>query len=335
MKRLHHLMNIFFTHIGNILKALYVEKRWRHILSSLKPIPMRTNFLLATLLLCHTLPNNAQNYFAAQDYSDFFEWFHERSQVDQLYADKTTLYIFSDNVNIRKAPSGKAEIITQLPIGHAVYNIAYGNNPLPTAEINGYGDIWYHVRGKDAQGKAFVGYVWGSHIAKGWREADITGDSYPEFIMLGVSSQTRKKPSDIKAEVCVLQNNRVINRVFVPGLCIFEECDASPMLRVMRSQATPGLTIIEASAMTIGCMTGIDKSFFYWNGSGLERVYQAEYSTQKEMFRKKFVVAPNRTQASTVQLCEYGGEDGNYNPIWNCKTVPMSVASDAKPIAAK
>lgn len=321
---------------GNILKPASVQQEWRHIRSSLKPIPMRTNFLLATLLLCHTLPNNAQNYFAASDYSNFFEWFHERSQVDQLYADKTTLYLFSDQVSIRKSPSCKAEIIAQLPIGQAVYNITYGNKPLPTSEINGYTDMWYHVRGKDAKGKPFVGYVWGAHIAKGWREADITGDGNPEFVMLGISSQPRKKPADINAEICVLQNNRVISRAFVPGLCIFEECDASPMLRVMKSQVTPGLMIVEASAMTMGCMTGIDKSFFYWNGSGLERVYQAEYSTKTEMFRKKFVVAPNRSQAAKVQLCEYGGEDSNYNPIWNCKTVPMATAaSDAKPIAAK
>lgn len=327
-------MSIFFMCLGNILKSETVEHIQKLIRSSLKPIPMRTNLLLATLLFAQVSPNSAQSYFVAQDYTDFFDWFNERSQVDQLYRDKTTLYIFSDNVNIRKSPSGKSDVVAHLPIGHAVYNISYGDKPLPTAEINGYGDMWYHVRGKDAQGKPFIGYVWGSHIAKGWREADITGDGYPEFIMLGISSQTRKKPTDINAEVCVLQNNRVINRVFVPGLCIFEDCDASPMLRVMKSQATPGLTIIEASAMTIGCMAGIDKSFFYWNGSGLERVYQAEYSTKKEMYRKKFVVAPNHSQSATAQLCEYGGEDSNYNPIWNCKMIPVSVASDAKPIAA-
>ncbi|MFN7119196.1 MAG: SH3 domain-containing protein [Saprospiraceae bacterium] len=295
---------------------------------------MRVNLLLATLLVYQAIPNSAQNLFVSQDYGDFFEWFHERSQVDQLYGDRTTLYIFSEKANIRKAPSSKAEIITQLPIGHAIINIAYGNRALPTAEINGYGDFWYHVKGKDVHGKPFIGYVWGANIAKGWREADITGDNYPEFIMLGVSSQTRKKPTDIKAEVCVLQNNRVVSRAIVPGLCVFEDCDASAMLRIMRSQVIPGLTIVETSAMTIGCLTGVDKAFFYWNGSGLERVYQAEYSTQTELYRKKFVVAPAGKPANNVQVCEYGGEDKSYNPIWNCKTVPVSNASDTKPIAA-
>lgn len=140
---------------------------------------MRFNLLLATLLVYQAIPNSAQTLFVSQDYSDFFEWFHERSQVDQLYADRTTLYIFSENVNVRKAPSCKAEIITQLPMGHPVSNIAYNENQrLPSAEINGYGDFWYHVRGKDTNGKPFVGYIWGASIAKGWREADITGDGY-------------------------------------------------------------------------------------------------------------------------------------------------------------
>lgn len=297
---------------------------------------MRTNFLLATLLLCHTLPNNAQNHLVSQDYGEFFDWFHERSQVHQLYSDRTTLYIFTDQANVRKTPSGKAEVVTQLPIGTAVCNIAYKNEQkLPVAEINGYGDLWFHVSGRDAQGKPFTGYVWGANIAKGWREADVTGDGKSEFVMLGVSSQPRKQLKDINAEIRVLQNRRLVSQAIVPGLCIFEDCAASPLLRVMQSRATPGLTIIEASAMTIGCMTGIDKVFFYWNGSGLERVYQAEYSTQTEVYRKKFVVAPNRHAAATVQVCEYGGEDRGYNPIWNCKTVPVSAVQVSKPIAAK
>lgn len=295
---------------------------------------MKSMLLAATLLISQTNPNSAQNLFVAQDYSNFFEWFHDRSQVNQLYADRTTLYTFLENTKVRKHPSAKSELIAQLPIGYAVTNIAYNDETeLPTAEIAGYNDFWYHIKGKDAQGKAFTGYIWGAQIAKGWREADITGDSNEEFIMLGISTQPRRKPTDINAEIRVLQNKRLVSQAMVPGVCIFQECDSSPLLRVMKSQATPGLTIVEASTMTIGCMTGVDKVFFYWNGGNLERVYQAEYSTQKEIYRKKFVVAPNN-HATTVQICEYGGEDNSYNPIWSCKTVPMSSVQEAKPIAA-
>ena len=94
-----------------------------------------------------------------------------------------------------------------------------------------------------------------------------------------------------------------------------------------------GFTIIEASTMTVGCSTGIDKAFYYWNGSGLERVYQAEYASNTEIYRKRFTVAAAGKQVSQVQLCEYGGEDSGYNPIWNCKTVQVTPPSAAKPIA--
>ncbi|MDX1940729.1 MAG: SH3 domain-containing protein [Saprospiraceae bacterium] len=294
---------------------------------------MRVNLLLAILLISQANTHSAQEYFVSQDQSNFFEWFHERSQVDQLYADRSTLYTFTDQVNVRQKPSTQSNILTQLPIGWAVTNIAYRENDLPKASINGYEDIWYHIRGNDEQGKSFVGYVWGGHIAKGWREADLTGDGKLEFVMLGVAGKSRTNPQDINAEIRIVQSNRLMSQTLVPQLCVFEECASSAMLRVLQSQKVQGLMVIEASTMTIGCSTGIDKAFYYWNGSGLVRVYQAEYASKTEIFRKKFTVATPGKQVSNVQLCEYGGEDSGYNPIWNCKTLQIVPASETKPIA--
>lgn len=295
---------------------------------------MRSILLATALLSYQTTPNIAQSYFATQDDGNYFEWFHEHAQVDLLYSDHSTLYIFTDKVNVRQKPTTEAAIVAQLTVGQEVTNIAYTENSIPKGLIGGYSDMWYHVKGKDAKGTVFEGYIWGTHLAKGWREADLTGDGKTEFVMLGISTQPRKNAKDIKAEIRILQQNKVVGQATVPGLCIFEACDSSPMLRVLKSQLTPGMIIIEASTMTIGCMTGIDKAFFYWNGSGLERVYQAEYSTQTELFKKQFVIAPAGSQQTTVQRCEYGGEDSDYNPIWNCKTVYVNPVSEAKPIAA-
>lgn len=326
-------MYTIFRQFGQYLKNSVSLTTVGQIRSIPKPIPMRSNLLLAGLLLVQATPNSAQDYFVAQNYSSFFEWFHEHSQVEQLYSDRSTLYIFSDQVNVRQSPSTRSSIITQLPIGWSVTNIAYTENYVPKDRIKGYEDIWYHVKGLDKNGKAFHGYVWGAHVAKGWRQADITGDGLPEFVMLGVAGQARTNPRDINAEIRILQCNRLISQTIVPDLCVFEECASSPMLRILQSQAIEGLTMIEASTMTIGCSTGIEKSFFYWNGSGLERVYQAEYTTNTEMYKKQFTVATAGSQQSTVQVCEYGGEDSNYNPTWNCKVVQVVPASDAKPIA--
>lgn len=294
---------------------------------------MRSNLLLAALLFSQTVPNSAQTHFVSQDQSHFFEWFHERSQVVDLYADRTTLYTFTDEATVKQRPSENAGTVTQLPIGWTLTNIAYSENYVPKDEINGYEDLWYHVQGIDQQGKPFNGYIWGAQVAKGWRATDITGDGINEFIMLGIAAKTRQKPSDINAEIRILQCNRMISQTIVPKLCVFEECASSPMLRVLQSQQIEGLTVIEASTMTIGCSTGIDKAFYYWNGSGLERVYQAEYVTQTEMFKKQFIVAPAGSKSTTVQVCAYRGEDSNYNPIWKCEEKNIETAQQPKAVA--
>ncbi|HMO40331.1 MAG TPA: SH3 domain-containing protein [Saprospiraceae bacterium] len=294
---------------------------------------MRFNLLLAALLIVFIIPNYAQNRFVAAQHQDFFDWFHERSQVEQLYTDRSTLHVFSEQVNVRAKPSTRAAVVTQLPLGWAVTNVAYRQDRIPRATINGYEDIWYHVRGVDTEGRLFEGYIWGAHIAKGWRETDLTRNGSSELVMLGVSGQSRQTPQDISAEIRIVQSNRLISQAMVPGLCVFEECSASPMLRVLQSRNIDGLTVIEASTMTIGCLTGIDKAFFYWNGQQLERVYQAEYTTQTEVYRRQFTVKPTESNTSTMQLCEYGGEDSQYNPTWNCKAVQV-VPPAARPVVA-
>jgi len=285
---------------------------------------MRANLLLAALMFSQTVPNNAQNYFVSQEYSHFYEWFHERSQVTNLYTDQATLYTFTESAVVRQQPSENAATVAQLPIGWTLTNIAYAENYAPKDAINGYEDIWYHVQGMDKQGKHFAGYIWGAQVAKGWRSADLTGDGVKEFVMLGIAEKTRQKPSDINAEIRILQCNRMISQTIIPKFCVFEECASSPMLRVLQSRNIEGLTVIEASTMTLGCSASIDKAFYYWNGSGLERVYQAEYITDTELYKKQFVIAPAGSRAATVQVCEYGGEDSRYNPIWRCEKVDVA-----------
>jgi hypothetical protein len=327
-------MNIFFSISGQYFKNIISFKIVEHILSSLKPVPMRSILLAIILLGVRSHPNNAQNYFVSKQYEDFFTWFHERAQIEQLYTNKATLYIFTDGVNVRRQPNATAPILTQLPIGHAVTNVSYDKRPVPKAEINGYGDVWLHVRGTDAAGKPFDGYVWGAHIAKGWREADLHGTGQPSLIMLGVAAKPRQRLQDINAEIRMVQGGKLIGQTIVPGLCVFEDCGASPMLRILQSRNIPSLTIVEAATMTIGCTAGIEKSYFYWSGKHLERVYHAEYTTNTEMFRKKFTVIPDKLQGGMAQLCEYGGEDSGNNPIWNCRNLPPAPVAEGKPIAA-
>lgn len=278
--------------------------------------------------------------FVSQKYQRFFEWFHQQSQVDQLYSHESTLYIFGNHAEVRDAPCLESNIVTELVMGQSVQNLAYGEGYLPEDIIDGYGDIWYHVQGQDQEGHTFRGYVWGADIARGWRRADLTGDGHEEFILLGIASLPRRQPSQINAELRILQDGRLFAQAAIPGLCVFEECATSPLLRVLNDPANPELRIVEASTLTIGCAVGIEKSFFVWNGHHLQRVFHAEYTTGKEFVSKEFSVpVKNRQGAVTAtKVCHFSHEDAQFNPVWKCEIIPLEKRQDfiqAKEDAAK
>ncbi len=275
---------------------------------------MRNFLILAALFSSQVTP--AQERFVSYEFEDFYEWYHDHSQVEELYQSQTQLYTFTDNTAVHAGPCQDAELVAQLPIGYAVTNIAYNDDYyLPEDEINGYGDIWYHVKGKTPAGKAFHGYIWGADLARGWRSADVTGDGKAEFLMLGISSLPRKTLRDIRAELRIVQNQQLKVAEQVPGLCIFEDCASSPMLRVEHTEQ--GFPIIEASTMTVGCWAGIERAFYYFDGKGLSRVYHAEYTTKQEFADESFVVS----RGNVAQVCEYSHQGQDYLPVWTCKTI--------------
>lgn len=275
---------------------------------------MRSILILAAFFSTHTI--TGQERFVSSDFNDFYDWYHRQSQVAQLYEDQAQLFTFAGNTEVHAGPCRTSETITRLPAGYGVRNIAYDDYYLPEDEIDGYGDIWYHVSGKDPRGQAFTGYIWGGQIAKGWRSVDLGKDGQPEFIMLGISSKKRQAPAEINAEIRIARRGQVVYQVTVPGLCVFEDCASSPLLRAV--ETPQGFTIIEASTMTVGCWAGIEKSFFYWDGTNLKRVYHAEYTTNKEFANESFVF--NNSSAGT-QLCRYSHEGENYSPVWECKEI--------------
>lgn len=275
---------------------------------------MRSILILAALI--NTPALHAQGRFVSTDFSDFYEWFHQQSQVAQLYQGQTKLFTFSIDTKVHTGPCRNSEVATQLPIGYPVRNIAYNDEYyLPEDEVNGYGDIWYHVQGESPEGKAFTGYIWGGDIAKGWRRADLNGDGQPETLLLGISSRARRQPTDINAELRMADNGQLSYQASVPGLCVFEDCASSPLLRTF--ETPQGFTIIEASTMTVGCWAGIERSFFYWDGASLQRVYHAEYTTNKEFANASFIF----NSSTSAQLCRYSHEGENYTPVWTCEEI--------------
>lgn len=275
---------------------------------------MKNILFLSALLAVQAIP--AQERFISHSLEGYYDWFHEQSQVADHYQHRTTLYTFLPGTTVHENPCAEARIQATLPAGSPVTNLSYEDEYyLPQDEIDGYGDFWYHVEGQSRDGKAFSGYVWGAQIAKGYSHSDLNGDGQKELLLLGISSQPRVELRDIKAEIRVLRNGELITAKSVLGLCVFEDCASSPLIRVFSTQH--GFPIIEASTMTVGCWAGIEKAFYYFDGANLNRVYQAEYTTQQEIANESFIVS----QKQSVQLCRYSHEGKNYTPVWKCKTL--------------
>ncbi len=289
---------------------------------------MRTSFLALILISLVHQSLNAQAHFVSRDYQDYYKWYNERSQTPQLYVGGSSLYIFTNDTPVHSRPTLKASITTQLPIGTKVTNIGYPNYNFPEDNIGGYGDIWHHVKGTTPAGKAFSGYVWGGNIAKSWAFNDLNGDQQKELILLGISAQRRTNLPDIKADIRIISEGKLIAQTTVPGLCVFEDCDASNLVRIIENQPYAGTKILEVSTMSMGCYAGIEKAFYFWNGQYLEPVFHAEYTIDKTYDSQSFVC--NNSNENQTMICRYDHEDQSYNPVWNCQPLNRKSVDEDK-----
>ena len=287
---------------------------------------MRNYFVLAIIICLNSTSSNAQARFVSHDYKDYYDWFHQRSQVGLLYTNGASLYTFALS-KVKAMACTDSETLLRLPIGSKITNIVDISEDFVQDNINGYDDIWFHVKGEDARHQFFEGYIWGADIAKSWQSVDITGDGINEFVLLGISSKKRKRPTDINATLKVLKNGKILSQTTVPGLCLFEECAASSLLRILKDQPVKGAIIIEASTMTIGCTAGVEKVYYFWNATQkLERVFHAEFTTNKQLRNKSFEF---RGEEGLI-LCRFKHEDKNYNPVWEVKKVDSTQNTIAK-----
>ncbi|MCB0629159.1 MAG: hypothetical protein R2824_18740 [Saprospiraceae bacterium] len=289
---------------------------------------MKTTLFLTAILAGSSLSLSAQTRFVGEDYTRYFNWHNEQSQIEDLYTPGSKLYVFGQDVTLYRQPDQNSEPLALLQDGQGLYNLSdYRKaNHILEGEINGYRDLWFKV----STGKSGVtGYVFGAQLAKGWRWADLTGDQQPELIMLGVSPTPRRAFNDIRAELRILQGNQLLYNTTISGLCVFEECASSPMLRVLRDQPCAGATMIEASTMTVGCYTGIERAFLYWNGRQLENVFHAEYTVDLEYQRHPFKV--QGSEPVKTMMCQYKDQDQSFNPVWDCKELKTN-APIAQPV---
>ncbi len=265
-----------------------------------------TLFCLSMALL---LTGNAQEKFVAPDYTRYYNWFHQQAQTELLYTPSAQLVIFEYETPIHEAPCEEAAILSKLEIGQQVTNLLYPNPE--EDQIKGYDDLWYFVEALNNKGGKIKGYVWGGNIARGWRTADVAEAPGKETILLGISSRPRINPSEIKAEIRVLNGLQLLAQQQVDDLCVFEECASSVLLRVIEMPKHPNMTIIETATVTVGCEVGIYKQMFHWDGLQLQQVMSGEFAFQPHRSSRPF-------RLSKEKMCQYDGEDEYFNPVWKC-----------------
>lgn len=288
-------------------------------------------FLLSSALFSLTFaPSLAQERLVDAEQSRYYEWFNQHSKTSHIFQEGAPLYTFDEQTTVFCQPSTKASVITKLQIGQRVQNFSKHDTPLPENTWNGYEDIWLKIKGKDAKGKTFHGYVKGAQLAKTWSFIDLNKDGKKELVMLGISSIKRQQMTDIKAELRIVQNKKLRYQKIVPGLCVFEECNSMALIRQVPHNHT---IILEASTISLGCWTAIEKTYFLWNGNSLDLIYHAEKTKQKVHTKESFAYAINK---QSTNICSYAGEDQNFNPKWTCKSIDNKGKKKTSPsIAAR
>jgi hypothetical protein len=271
------------------------------------------------------LTGNAQQRFITADYTRYFDWFHEHAQTELLYPRHASLYIFEYETPLMREPCTDSQVLDHLSIGQEVTNLTTFSlgNALQEDQIKGYDDLWYPVKTISSKGESIQGYVWGAYLAKGWKHFDLEQDGQTELILLGVSSHPRNIPENIQAEIRILQGPQLLTQVQVPGLCVFEECASSALLRVIPDQPQPGHQIIEASTLTVGCEVSIEKNYFYWDGVQLKRVMYGELAFEPFQKTESFISEKRLKKNGQYEIteCTYAGEDENFFPIWKCEKI--------------
>lgn len=254
----------------------------------------------------------------AQNPNQLYNWVHEQTQTSAFYRSGETLYTFLEETAIMTDPCLESEAVIVLPIGYPLENDFYSfDENIPEDAINGYGDVWFRVRGEGLNGEYFEGYVWGGDLAKGWRVVDLSNDGVDEFVMLGLPAEMLRAKGQEKAEIRVVRHYDLVSQSLIDGVCIAENCNNMPLLRMIPNQPISGSMMIEVSTMPIHCAKGVGlyRTYSVWQPTTqrVEYVYGGSYMANVEDKNIRF------TQGTTV--CQFSHEDQNFNPVWDCKSL--------------
>lgn len=287
---------------------------------------MKRLLFLSTIFTIISITSSGQGAVEFRDDQlDYYSWFHEYSNTADLYRSGKLIYTFVEDAPIHREACVESAILTALPVGFPMTNLFDETAEVIWESVNGYNDIWYRVKGFDQNRERFVGYIWGGYIAKAFQPAFITGDGGEEFILLGISGKKRKDSHDFMACLKVVSENTIIAEATVPNMCLSEECSSDALVRVLTDQPFKGEIMIEASSMTVSCITGVEKNYFSWRNGELEHVYNSSLPHHKVVKNRSFSY---QSESETI-LCRYSRETADFTPVWSCKRIKKKVGPRA------
>lgn len=281
------------------------------------------NYLASlTLFLCASTLLLAQVRYTGEEYRDYYEWFHQYSQTPDFYLDGTQLISFMENTPVKQLPQTNSRTLGTLALGQTVTNFSIPVDKAVYSEHHGYREQWFKVEACSADGNVYTGYVWGGFLAKSWQYFDLEEKGTKSLIALGLSTNPRQAPEDIRAMLKIIQNGKLIQALELDGICLFEDCGASSLLRIFDFNTSDQTIVFESSIFTAGCLTGIDKALVAWDGQQLTLIHRGEYTTGQTYANNPLYLR----QATQTQVCYYQNENKAYDPVWNCRTLNQAVA---------
>lgn len=264
----------------------------------------------------------SQVRYTGEEFRDYYEWFHQYSQTPDFYLDGAQLISFVEDAPVMKSPQAKGHAMGKLALGQVVTNLAIPVEKAVFSEQYGYREQWFLVEACSADRNVYTGYIWGGYLAKSWQYFDLEGDGSKELIALGLSTNERQAPEDIRASLKIIEQGKEVKALELEGICLFEDCGASSLLRIFDLNTSDQTIVFESSVFTAGCLTGIDKALVAWDGQELQLIHRGEYTTGQTYASNPLYLR----QATQTQVCYYKNENQSYDPVWNCQTLDQTVA---------
>ncbi len=251
--------------------------------------------------------------FAIIYFSVFSQTGYGERTYGNISADSQIYRLISDNVNLRKAPYSKAELVQKLKIGTQLKVISQSDS---ISTINGFEQNWFEIQVLDKSGKATAvkGFLWGGFIAE--NIFDSKEDKGVTFLY-GISKVTLNE----YYEIPYIQVRAILDTVELSKL-EFEAVGSLTTSHNLELYDSKGLrnvkNILNLNFSDGFCGGAAGDIVIFWDGAALHYVKTLSGGADAPVFFSEEFIYPTDENGETGKVIFYeeAGEymdDGNIN----------------------